>query len=64
MRAAIQIDSDFFSHAEAEFALWNMLVRERNTPQATIVAQRLAVGFPDNLEVAAFLQTRDASTRK
>ena len=64
VRGATEIDSDYFSHTEAEFALWNMLVRERNTPQATIVARRLAMGFPDNLEVAAFLQTRDASTGK
>lgn len=64
VRGATQSEADYFSHTEAEFALWNMLVRERDAPQATIVAQRLAVVFPDNLEVAAFLQTRDASTRK
>lgn len=64
VREAIQIDADFFSHGEAEFALWNMLVRERDTVQATAVARRLALGFPGNLEVAAFLQARDAAVRR
>ena len=64
VRQAIQIESDFFSHSEAEFALWNMLVRERDIPQATIVARRLALGFPENHEVAAYLQARDATTRR
>ena len=64
VRGATLIESDFFSHTEAEFALWNMLVRERHTAQATEVAQRLARGFPDNLEVAAFLQAREVNARR
>ena len=60
VREAAQMESDFFSHAEAEFALWDMQVRERDMAQATDVARRLARDFPDNREVAAFLEARAA----
>jgi hypothetical protein len=33
VRDAAQMDSDFFTHAEAEFALWDMHVRERDIAQ-------------------------------
>jgi hypothetical protein len=52
---AASIESDFYSHTEAEFALWDLQVRERQTAQATEVAKRLSQNFPDNPEVAAFL---------
>jgi hypothetical protein len=61
MREATRIPSDFFTHAEAEFALWNLHVRERDMAAATEVAHRLARDFPDNREVAAFLDARLAS---
>jgi hypothetical protein len=62
MREAAQMESDFFSHAEAEFALWNMEVRERDMSQATAVARRLSPDFPDNRELAAFLDARAMSS--
>jgi len=49
-------DADFFSHAEAEFSLWDILVREKQLAAATDVAERLATKFPDNREVATFRQ--------
>ncbi len=58
------IESDFFSHAEAEFALWNMRVRERDLTQATEVAQRLVRDFPDNRELVVFLEARESSGRR
>ena len=61
---AASLESDFFTHAEAEFALWNMHVRERNVMQATEVAQRLARDFPENRELAAFLAAPEASARR
>jgi hypothetical protein len=60
VREAAQMESDFFAHAEAEFALWDMEVRERNMERATDVARSLAHDFPDNRELAAFLETREA----
>jgi hypothetical protein len=62
MREAAQMESDFFSHAEAEFALWNMEVRERDMAHATAVAHRLSRDFPDNRELAAFLDARVMSS--
>src|SRR4030095_10389049 len=43
------------------FALWNMEVRERDMPRATVVARWLFRDFPDNRELAAFLDARDMS---
>jgi hypothetical protein len=52
---AAMAESDPFSHAEAEFALWDILLRDKNVKDATAVARRIAVAFPENGEVAAFL---------
>jgi hypothetical protein len=56
VREAAATDADFYVHTEAEFALWEMLVRERNIPDALIVARRLAKDFPQNKELVAFLK--------
>jgi hypothetical protein len=61
---AAHMDSDFFTHAEAEFALWDMHVRERDIAQAADVARRLAHDFPDNRILAVFLEAREASSRR
>jgi hypothetical protein len=58
VREAAQMESDFFTHAEAEFALWDMYVRERDMVQATEVARRLALVFPENRELKTFLKAR------
>lgn len=55
VREAASMETDPFSHAEAEFALWDMLLRDKNVPEATEVARRIARTFPENTEVAAFL---------
>lgn len=64
VREAAAEESDFFTHAEAEFSLWDMHVRERDIVNATEVARRLAQNFPDNREVAAFLEAREASSAR
>ena len=58
VRDAAQLESEFFTHVEAEFALWDMEVRERDMASATDVARGLAHEFPDNRELAAFLEAR------
>ena len=63
VRRAAQIESDFFTHTEAEFALWEMQVLEREVTQSVDVARRLARDFPDNRAVAAFLEAREGSSR-
>jgi len=59
---ATAIESPFYAHAEAEFALWDIQVRERDLAGATEVARRLARAFPENREVASFLEARKTTT--
>jgi hypothetical protein len=62
MRQAAAADSDHFEKIEAEFALWEMLVKEHHLPQATEVASRLAIQFPENRDLARFV-TEGVPTR-
>jgi hypothetical protein len=55
VREAAAADADYYVHVEADFALWEMLVRERDFTNATVIARRLAKEFPDNKELATFL---------
>ena len=61
VREAAAMEADFFTRAEAEFALWDLHVRERDFPRATELAQKLAQTFPDNKEVARYLANRTTS---
>lgn len=61
-RAAAGADSDFFVRVEAEFALWEMLVRDRQLAEATVIAHKLARDFPENHKLASFLKTAPAMT--
>ncbi|RPI53910.1 MAG: hypothetical protein EHM55_12395 [Acidobacteria bacterium] len=56
-REAADAESEFFVRVEAEFALWEMLVRDRQLPEATTIARKLARDFPDNHKLARFLET-------
>jgi hypothetical protein len=61
VREATMMEADQYTRAEAEFALWDMNVREKNLDAATEAAQKLARDFPENQEVAKFLATRPAA---
>ena len=61
VREATIMEADQYTRAEAEFALWDMNVREKNFEVATGVAEKLARDFPENQEVAKFLATRRAA---
>ena len=60
VREATTMEADRYTRAEAEFALWDMYVREKNFEAATEIAQKLARDFPENPEVARFLSARTA----
>lgn len=62
LREAAAAQTDWMSHAEAEFALWDMLLREKNAKQAAEVAKRIAKDFPENTEVSAFLKRQAAES--
>jgi hypothetical protein len=55
MQAAAVGPADFFAHAEARFALWDLNRRERHLAEAVTVAQDLARDFPENVELTEFL---------
>ena len=59
VRDAAAEDTDFFVHAEAAFALWDLQIRERNVTGAVVTARGLARDFPENRQVAAFLERHD-----
>ena len=58
VREASTMDADLWTRAEAEFALWDMNVREKNLVDATVIAQKLGRQFPENREIAKFLAKR------
>jgi hypothetical protein len=61
IREAAAEDTDFFVHAEAAFALWDLQMRERNVAGAVMTARDLARDFPENQQLAAFLEHHSAS---
>jgi hypothetical protein len=61
VRQAAGMEADFFTRAEARFALWDMQIRERNVDQAVITARDLARDFPENQELNRFIQAHDPS---
>jgi tetratricopeptide (TPR) repeat protein len=61
VREAAAMEADFFTRAEAEFALWDLHVRERDFLRATELAQKLSRTFPDNQEIARYLAKRTTS---
>jgi hypothetical protein len=63
VQEAASTEAELFAHTEAEFGLWDMLIREKNFAEATVVARRLAKAFPENREVAAFLKAHDPAGR-
>lgn len=61
VRQAADADADFFTRAEARFALWDMQVRERDLEQAVVTARALSRDFPDNLELNTFIEAHAPS---
>lgn len=59
VREAANAESDFFSQAEARFALWDMQVRERDFREAVVTARTLARDFPENQELIRFIETHE-----
>lgn len=60
VQEAAAADADFFSHTEAIFALWDLQVRHKTVSAAVGTARLIARDFPDNPEVARFLQMHRA----
>lgn len=56
LREAAKADTDVFTSAEARFGLWDVLVREKNFPEAIALARELAKDFPANMDLPKFLE--------
>jgi len=56
---AAKANSDFYTAAEAKFALWDIQVREKKFSEAVVVARQLAKDFPSNVDLPKFLQEHD-----
>jgi hypothetical protein len=63
MREAASADADFYTEVEADFALWDLHVRERKLTEAVEIARGLAQHFPENPELARFLETHDSTAK-
>lgn len=61
IRQAAETEADFFTRAEARFALWDMQVRERDLPAAVVTARILARDFDENQELKDFIKAHDSS---
>ena len=64
VRDASQADAPPIVQAEAMFALWEMLQRERNMPEAVVTARALSLEFPENKDLAKFLSENDLQRRQ
>ncbi|MGE0704842.1 MAG: tetratricopeptide repeat protein [Vicinamibacterales bacterium] len=56
MRAATTANGDFYDTVEARFGLWEMLVREKNHTEASVIARELVRDFPENPVLTAFVK--------
>ena len=63
MREAASADADFYTEVEADFALWDLHVRERKLTEAVEIARGLAQHFPENRDLARFLETHDSRAK-
>ena len=57
VREAAATPSDYFTQVEARFALQEMLTREGRRDEAVAVAKELLTRFPENKDLAAFIET-------
>jgi hypothetical protein len=61
VREAAEADGAIFVRAEADFALWDMQVRENDIAGARATATMLAGDFPDNPDLKKFLEAKTAA---
>lgn len=56
VRKAAEADAPFIVRTEARFALWEMLNRDKQVPQALVPAKALLADFPENKDIATFVE--------
>jgi hypothetical protein len=63
LREAAKADTDLYTSAEARFGLWDVLVREKNFPEAVALAHQLARDFPANTDLPRFLEAQSLASK-
>jgi hypothetical protein len=63
MREAATANGDFYESAEARFALWDVLVREKDIAGAVVAARSLSIDFPRNADLTRFIEENGAIAR-
>lgn len=58
-RKAAEADAPFIVRTEARFALWEMLIRDKQVAQALVPARALLTDFPENKDITTFLEKYD-----
>lgn len=56
VREAARAPADFYTEVEADFALWEMLARDKQMAEAVEVAKQLQQRFPDNPDMPRFIE--------
>ena len=63
LREAAKADTDVYTSAEARFGLWDVLVREKNFPEAVALAHELARDFPANTDLPKFIEAQSPASK-
>ena len=63
LREAAKAETDVYTSAEARFGLWDVLVREKNIPEAVALARELARDFPANTDLPKFLEEHERDSK-
>ena len=57
VREAAVTPADYYTRVEAQFGLWEMLARDGKRDEAVGVAKELLVKFPENKDLARFIES-------
>jgi tetratricopeptide (TPR) repeat protein len=63
LREAASAETDVYTSAEARFGLWDVLVREKNFPEAVALARELARDFPANTDLPRFFREHELRSK-
>ena len=64
VREAAKEPADFYTEVEADFALWEMLARDKQMAEAVVVARELQQRFPNNPDLPRFIEQNSKTGRK
>jgi hypothetical protein len=63
VREAASAPADFYTEVEADFALWEMLARDKQMAEAVAVARALQMRFPNNPDLPRFIEQNSRASQ-